>query len=178
MNPVERLFAALFQLVGALMRGILEALLPWLVERGPHIRSADASEVVPLRHAVLRPGQPVEAARWSGDDDPTTRHYVAEDPELGIIGVASLLRAPPDGESGPAWQLRGMAVDERMRGRGVGAAMLRYIEVELGEPLWCNARTSAEGFYEKLGWRGVGEVFDKPGVGPHRRMIRSAGRLR
>ena len=41
--------------------------------------------------------------------------------------------------------------------------------------LWCNARTSAIGFYEKLGWRVTSGPFDVPGVGPHVTMVLGSG---
>jgi GNAT superfamily N-acetyltransferase len=58
---------------------------------------------------------------------------------------------------------------------GIGRALLRVAERELaaeGGPrlLWCNARLGAVGFYERLGWTVVSDVFDIPTVGPHRIM--------
>jgi hypothetical protein len=38
--------------------------------------------------------------------------------------------------------------------------------------IWCNARTSAVGFYSKLSWEIAGAEFDIPDVGPHFRMWR------
>jgi hypothetical protein len=79
-------------------------------------------------------------------------------------------------EGQPAWQLRGMATDSRQQGRGLGrqlwhAAAAEAHRDEPGRLIWCNARTSAVGFYEKLGWRVVSEPFDVPTVGPHVKMI-------
>jgi hypothetical protein len=33
--------------------------------------------------------------------------------------------------------------------------------------VWCNARTPAVGFYEKLGFSTIGEEFELPPIGPH-----------
>ena len=33
--------------------------------------------------------------------------------------------------------------------------------------IWANARTSAWGFYEKLGYKILGEQFEIKGIGPH-----------
>jgi GNAT superfamily N-acetyltransferase len=67
-----------------------------------------------------------------------------------------------------------MATAERVRGTGVGAALLRAVEAHvLASPprlLWCNARVSALGFYARHGWRVDSEEFDIPTAGPHRRM--------
>lgn len=42
---------------------------------------------------------------------------------------------------------------------------------EPGWLVWCNARTSAIGFYEKLGWQVVSEPFDVLTAGPHVKMV-------
>jgi len=77
----------------------------------------------------------------------------------------------------PAWQLRGMATDSELRGRGVGRALLLVAEKTIIERsdvrlLWCNARLDAVVFYEKQGWRSVSEVFEVSTAGPHRKMTK------
>ena len=134
------------------------------------IRSVSAAEVMPLRHAVLRQGKPLMAAAYAGDHAEHTFHLAAfEGGE--IVGVASFMREPMPGREGVlAWRLRGMAVDERLRGRRVGQRIVdRGIELTReagGELLWCNARATAVGFYERMGWAAVGEYFEEHGL-PH-----------
>ena len=41
------------------------------------------------------------------------------------------------------------------------------IKQNLCSLLWCNARTSAMGFYQNVGFEKIGEEFDIPTVGPH-----------
>lgn len=133
------------------------------------IRRGTAAEVIDVRHAVLRPGRPRATAVFSGDDAPDTRHWVAE-VEGRVVGVASVMAAPaPDGLPA-SWQLRGMAVLPELQGRHVGAELLRAVQADVADPLWCNARAAVEGFYAGLGWRGVGELFEIEPIGPHRRM--------
>ncbi len=115
-----------------------------------------------LRARVLRPDRPPEDSRFPGDDAPATVHLGAF-VDGKCVGVASLFA-----ERGI--RLRGMAVEPDRRGQGVGAALLRHIQqgaAERGQDLWCNARASAVGFYEKLGWKTEGDVFDLPLIGPH-----------
>lgn len=132
------------------------------------VRRSEVEALLPLRAEVLRPGQPLDAARWPGDDG--AEHYVAEAPDGGeILGVASVFFARL-GADGPPGQLRGMAVAPRARGGGVGLALLRAVEAAHPEGLWCNARVSARGFYEGAGWRVISEEFEIPGVGPHVKM--------
>ena len=139
------------------------------------LRRARVEELISLRHEVLRHGLPRDAAIFDGDDAPTSRHYGAFDNGTAV-GCATLMLNQWDGE--PAWQVRGMATDERFRGRGLGAALLRMAEAELlGERspvrvLWCNARVPAIRFYEKLGWAVRCEPFDIPTAGPHVKMTK------
>ncbi len=136
------------------------------------VRRATAEEVIDLRHKVLRPGRPRETAIWACDALAGTRHWVLER-NGRILACASVVDAPfPDGE-GPGLQLRGMAVDPEFQGHGLGRELLTGIAAEMAEPLWCNARLTAEAFYLATGWRAVGPLFEIAEVGPHRRMIRA-----
>lgn len=146
------------------------------------VRPIRPAETWALRQRVLRPGQPLEACRFPGDDAPGAFHLGAFDSRGAMVAVASFNpEAAPAGleevvfdhgkPSGAAWRLRGMATAPEARGRGHGTALLREGMREMarrgGRMLWCNARVSAAGFYEGLGLRRAGEVFDIPGIGPH-----------
>lgn len=128
------------------------------------VRAARAEDVWPLRSAVLRPGLPIERAHFDGDAG--AAHFVAELDGV-IVGVASVFDAAFE-----TWhaQLRGMATDPAHRGRRAGLALLRTVEERYGAALWCNARTSAQGFYARAGWVVRSEVFEIDGVGPHVKM--------
>ena len=138
-------------------------------------RAATLAEIFDLRHAVLRAGKPREAARYPGDDAPSTRHFAAV--EGGhVICCLTFLRSEWEGQ--PAWQLRGMATAPERRRGGIGQKLLLHAEAALrhetpGDSFWCNARSGAVGFYEKLGWRVVSAEFDIAGVGPHVKMEKS-----
>jgi len=129
--------------------------------------------VLPLRRSVLRPGLPEAAACFAGDHLVSTRHYAAiQDRE--VVGCLTLLES--SWENGAAWQLRGMATDPRFRARGVGATLLvkAVRDTEAATPgarFWCESRESAIGFYRKLGWAVVSDVFDRPPIGRHVRML-------
>ena len=138
------------------------------------VRPARLDEIFALRHAVLRPGRSLDTACFEGDDEESTIHVGAFAGAL-LVGCATVMRRPVDGED--ALQLRGMATaPDRMR-RGIGTAVLRFVEEDLAVSmgvrlLWCNARTSASGFYAGAGWKLASSVFDVPDVGPHVRMVR------
>ncbi|HEX5750417.1 MAG TPA: GNAT family N-acetyltransferase [Archangium sp.] len=143
---------------------------PYELQRVP------ASETRYLRHVVLRPHQRPEELIYPGDDAPDTVHfalYVGGQQH----GVASLYREPrPGTKSTTEWRLRGMAVLASNQGRGYGAALLQacidHAARQGGTRLWCNARTTASGFYKRLGFNVEGAEFELPGIGPHYLMWR------
>jgi predicted GNAT family N-acyltransferase len=134
-----------------------------------------AEVTYPLRGAVLRPGG--GDVVWAGDEDPATFHLAARDGAGRIVGVVRFSPAPcpwrPDATA--PWQLRGMATDPEVRGSGAGRALLvaglAAVAARGGDLVWCDARTSAVGFYERMGFAVVSEPFDKPGIGPHVGML-------
>jgi GNAT superfamily N-acetyltransferase len=137
-----------------------------------------SAETLPLRSAVLRPGRPVEAARFPGDDAAGTAHFGAfRDGKL--LSIASLFHAElPEKPGLPAYQLRGMATDEQARNQGMGRALvlacLEHARAQQASLLWCNARIVALDFYRKMGFATIGPEFEIPDVGPHFRMWRSS----
>lgn len=139
------------------------------------VRAIAARETWTLRQRVLRPHQRLEEMNFPGDSAPDTVHFGAFDgPRL--VGIASLYRAPMKGyDDGRAWQLRGMATDATVRGKGFGDVLMRrcveHVIAAGGVLLWCNARVSALGFYERHGLKTVGEPFELPGIGPHNVMM-------
>jgi len=140
------------------------------------LRLATIDEILPLRHVELRPGLPLEAARFDGDEEPETHHFGAFLRASGVpVACVSCMRRPRDGRD--AWQVRGMATRADLVRRGIGRSLLRHALAALSEAggpelLWCNARVAALGFWEREGWVIVSEVFDIPGVGPHRTLQR------
>lgn len=153
----------------------------------PPVAVAPLAEIVPLRHAVLRPGRPLADAHFAEDALPGTFHLAARPartaPPVGVTSVcpvpypAPARPAPHPALVGPdAWQLRGMAVDPAARRQGVAAALcaaaIDEVAARGGRALWCNARLVAVGVYERAGFLGDGDLFEVPGIGPHLRMWR------
>ena len=106
----------------------------------------------------------------SGDEVDGTFHLGVDDGGT-LVAVATFV--PTD----EGVQLRGMAVEPAVRGRGVGrllveAALERLRDAGV-ERLWCNARDDAVPFYERLGFRVTGDGFVHAESGiPHHRMDR------
>ena len=127
--------------------------------------------VVDLRWRVLRVGRPRESAIFEGDTLALHHGLWLDD---ALVAVVSLFPTPLEhaGETYP-WQLRGMAADPAHQGQGLGTILLAAVEERGGAPLWCNARIRARSFYQRAGWRPIGETFEIPKVGPHQRMVRT-----
>ena len=141
------------------------------------VRAGSGNEVIALRQAVLRPGLPREASIYDVDTLPATRHLVAIDAAARVVGCATIFPEPFEGRADLAWRLRGMAVAPERRGSGVGRKLLMAIDemMRARTPvplLWCNARVTAIGFYQRCGWTVVSGEFDVPGIGPHVNMTR------
>lgn len=129
----------------------------------------------PLRMAVLRPGEPPDRLMYPAEADPTTAHVAALDAQGEVLSVGSVMPDPHPRDPHPGdWRLRGMATRADMRGTGLGASVLACCEAHArrqgARRLWCNARVGAVTFYERAGMRVEGELFEIPGIGPHRLM--------
>lgn len=109
-----------------------------------------------VRRDVLYQGKYIHDMEMDEDND--GYHFGAfKDNEL--VAVVSLFAKEHN------WQFRKLAVIDKVQNQGVGTELLKYItgfvEQENGKRLWCNARLSAVGFYNKLGFSTAGEVFHK-----------------
>jgi len=137
------------------------------------IEQVDAEETHALRAQELRQGRPAEIDE---DDAPYTFHLAARLDGDEIVGVVRFHpRDCPWRPGEGSWQLRGMATDPRVRGLGVGRALVAEGLVQVaargGDLVWCDARAAAVGFYERIGFTIVTEEYDLRPVGPHRGML-------
>ena len=137
------------------------------------IEEVSPDVVHPLRHKVLRPHLPLEASCYSSDNNLGAIHFTLKKDDT-ILSIASFyyesLEAMPNKNS---YRLRGMATEPTKQRKGFGGMVLHeamdYLKKESDvEILWCNARVTAFGFYEKMGFTILGEAFDVPNLGPHK----------
>jgi len=82
-----------------------------------------------------------------------------------ILGCCMLIRQPDN-----AVRLRQMAVMNNVQGKGIGRALMNFAENlarDMGyKKLLMHARKTASGFYEKQGYRIIGEEFTEVTI-PH-----------
>jgi predicted GNAT family N-acyltransferase len=118
----------------------------------------------PIRATVFIHEQDVpEELEWDGLD-PQCTHALAWNGAGEAIGTARMQSAGTIGR---------MAVLKTWRGRGAGRALLdALLDVAYRQGLsrvTLSAQTHAIGFYERAGFRAVGELFMDAGI-PHRKM--------
>lgn len=136
------------------------------------VKAVEPGVIRPIRQRVLRPHQPIEAMVYPGDEAGGTFHLAALDKAGHVLGIASFYKDEHPLQARPGdRRLRGMAVEPAWQGRGLGSRLVRaginHIKEEGGSRLWCNARVSAQPFYEKLGFIAEGEEFHIEHIGPH-----------
>ena len=133
---------------------------------------ADNAAIRRIRFAVFVDEQKVPKEIEIDDRDPACVHVLAYlDGEA--VGTGRVDLAP---EHGAAGKIGRVAVLAGARRRGVGAAImhaLHRVATERGLVcVWCHAQVAAAPFYERLGYRAVGERFDEAGI-EHVRMERT-----
>jgi GNAT superfamily N-acetyltransferase len=109
-----------------------------------------------LRQAVLYPAQ--KLSEMALDEDENGIHFAAFT-NNALVGIISLFR------DGSVFQFRKLAVLLGYQGKGIGNQLLTAVEEfaqsEGGTLIWCNARTTAIGFYLKAGYLHTGKLFSK-----------------
>lgn len=126
--------------------------------------SSDYQRMVQLRNEILRKPlglsfSPEELEQEQGEI------MIGAFEEEKILACCMLVKEEPK-----MVRLRQMAVLNNLQGKGVGRSLLHFAENvarDMGfRKMTMHARKSAAGFYEKLGYREVGEEFEEVTI-PH-----------
>ena len=115
-------------------------------------------DVLTLRQQVMYPDRDIDFVRLP-DDDLGLHIGVYEDDRL--ISVMSIFL-----ERGEI-QFRKLATRTDMQSRGYASALMQWLidyvnDVKVSR-IWCNARTTAVGLYERFGYKKTDNVFSKNG---------------
>jgi predicted N-acetyltransferase YhbS len=127
--------------------------------------------LVPLRRSVLRDGRTDLPASYPSDDDASTLHLAAIDPDGEVVGGVTVVVDPLPGAA--TLRLGLMAVDPAHQGRGIGRALVTSVQdraAGAGLAVWAASRVSALPFYGRLGFRPRGDTYVGPMDLPHRRV--------
>ncbi|OUR96993.1 hypothetical protein A9Q84_11700 [Halobacteriovorax marinus] len=131
----------------------------------------NASDTYQIRNLILRSGRPLEDCHFSHDEDEQTFHLGAFI-DKQLVSVASFYFEKSNSLTEEyQYRLRGMATLQEHQGKGLSSALLKtafpIIKQNFCQLLWCNARTTAQGFYQKVGFEKVESEFQIEGIGPH-----------
>jgi phosphoribosylformimino-5-aminoimidazole carboxamide ribotide isomerase len=111
-----------------------------------------------LRRDVLYPNQKIFEMEMEEDRDGI--HFGAFK-NGKLVGIVSLF------QKGTDFQFRKLAVESSIQKIGIGNSLLQHITTydkeNGGNRIWCNARTSAIGFYLKYDFMQTGSLFSKKG---------------
>ena len=136
-----------------------------------NITKVDAEKVRTLRHSELRKGQDFSTTSYLKDYEEDTFHMACIVDEK-IVTCATFypeksIKIKPDN----TYRLRGMATDSNFQRKGYATGLMNESFKELKKRdcnmVWCNARLVAVDFYESVGFKITGELFDIAEIGPH-----------
>lgn len=140
------------------------------------IQQVEVEKIRPLRHLVLRPGQPIETTDYDRDKECQTLHY-ANFLDKSVVCIATFYPEPmQEIKSSNAYRLRGMATHPNNRRQGLARALMikamTDIKLVSGDLIWCKARLVAIEFYQSLGFVKIGPIYEIEGIGPHYTMYK------
>lgn len=132
-----------------------------------------AQDAYPIRQQVLVPNHELKKAKFENDDDEDISFHLGAFKDSKLVSVASFFyERNPLFEDLHQYQLRGMATLPEHQGQGLSSELLTtafpIIKQNFCSLLWCNARESAVGYYEKVGFKKKDDkVFMIDDIGPH-----------
>ena len=110
-------------------------------------------------------------------DDLESTFHVGAFKNGEIVAVGTFLQQQNEKfEAKNQYRLRAMATSPKVRGENFGKQVIDFALVELKnrgvELLWCDAREVAIGFYEKMGFKTLGDFYEVPIIGKHKLMYK------
>ena len=127
------------------------------------IRRVAPQYLYDLRRRILRRDDPQVDVTNPWDHSATTLHYGGFLGERAVVSASLYMSADPRAPGEESYQLRYMATDHDVQGKGLAKRVLDQIIEDMSErgvrSLWANARTSAVDFYVAAGWRIIDDSF-------------------
>ena len=135
------------------------------------INKVDAEKIRPLRHSELRKGQDYSTTSYLKDYEEGTFHMACIVDDKIVTCATLYAQTSMKIKSNNAYRLRGMATDSNFQRKGYARNLMVESFKELKkrncDMVWCNARLVAVSFYESLGFKIKGDLFDISEIGPH-----------
>ena len=135
------------------------------------IKKVVAEDVRPLRHSELRKGQDFSTTSYIEDYEAGTFHMACIVDEKIVTCASYYPEKSIKIKSNRAYRLRGMATDSQFQRKGYASDLMEESFKELKkrdcDMVWCNARLVAVDFYQSVGFKITGDLFDIAGIGPH-----------
>lgn len=129
--------------------------------------SSEYQEMISLREEILR--RPLGLGFTVQDLEPDKEDILIAAKDDGKMIACCILRK----ESDEAIRLRQMAVKNNQQGKGIGQQVMRFAETLARDKgyriMVMHARDTAIGFYQKQGYKVVGDMFHEVTI-PHHRM--------
>jgi predicted GNAT family N-acyltransferase len=127
----------------------------------------DLYDLLCLRDEVFVVGQGITAEAEADGKDPECLHVVGRDAKGRAVATARLfLRERPI-------VVGRIAVHPSLQRKGVGTLLMAFVHRLLaGRAAEMSAQAHLRPWYERLGWKAVGRVYDEAGI-PHVRMVRA-----
>ena len=139
------------------------------------VRAIESPLTRPLRHRVLWPHIKQESDCIIDIDERADAIHLGTFDGDRLVSVGSLFAMNTQKlDFTYQYRLRAMATDAEYRGKDAGRVLIETAIAKLkgitAEVLWCDARLHATGFYEKLGFQKLEEVYEVKNIGPHQFM--------
>jgi len=126
---------------------------------GIEIKKVPVEAILPIRHEVLWPDKPLAFVKVEGDE---------EGIHFGLYKDARLVNIISLFAEGRSMRFRKFATLPEYQNRGLGKMMMLkvfdYAKDKGYERLWCDARTDALSFYERIGFTTFSEPFFKEDI--------------
>jgi len=138
------------------------------------VKKIRVAQTYTIRKEILRKNIDLPY-KFSGDLDDGTFHLGAFKADT-IVGVVSFMKSDLNKLKGTQYQLRGMATSIEVRKEGFGNLLLKeafeFLKQNQIDIVWCNAREEAVGFYQKNGFKILGDQFNIEKEGVHYKMYK------
>ena len=135
------------------------------------INKVGADKIRLLRHSELRKGQDFSTTSYLKDYEEGTFHMACIVDDKIVTCATLYAQTSMKIKSNNAYRLRGMATDSNFQRKGYARNLMVESFKELKkrncDMVWCNARLVAVSFYESLGFKIKGDLFDISEIGPH-----------